>query len=58
VVIIELLTPDEAAKILKVNVRTVTNLIRSGELKGIKVGRIWRIREKDLEEYISRGGSL
>ena len=39
---------DVAAKILKVNVRTVTNLIRSGELEGVKVGRVWRIRESDL----------
>ena len=51
-VLTDLLTPDEAAKILKVNVRTVTNLIRAGELKGVKVGRVWRIREEDLQAFI------
>jgi len=51
-VIIDLLTPNEVAKILKVNVRTVTNLIRAGELKGVKVGRVWRIKEEDLQAFI------
>jgi len=53
-VLTDLLTPDEAAKILKVNVRTVTNLIRAGDLKGVKVGRVWRIREEDLEAFIDQ----
>jgi len=53
-VLTDLLTPDEAAKILKVNVRTVTNLIRAGELKGVKVGRVWRIREEDLQAFIDQ----
>lgn len=53
-VLADLLTPDEAAKILKVNVRTVTNLIRAGELKGVKVGRVWRIREEDLQAFIDQ----
>jgi len=54
-VLTDLLTPDEAAKILKVNVRTVTNLIRAGELRGVKIGRVWRIREEDLQAFIDQG---
>ena len=42
----ELLTPDEAAKILKVNVRTVTRMLNEGSLKGIKTKP-----GKDRDEY-------
>ena len=48
----ELLTPHEAAKILKVNVRTVTRMLNMGSLKGIKTNRLWRIQRSDLDNYI------
>ena len=44
----ELLTPEEAARYLRVNPQTVYRLLRSGALPGFKVGRQWRIREADL----------
>ncbi|MEM4625767.1 MAG: helix-turn-helix domain-containing protein [Candidatus Pacearchaeota archaeon] len=48
----KLYTPEEVAEILKVSVITVKKWLRSGELKGIKVGKFWRIREEDLEEFL------
>ncbi|MGI9953544.1 helix-turn-helix domain-containing protein [Moorellaceae bacterium AZ2] len=48
----ELLTPQEAAKILKVHLRTVYRFLRSGELPAAKIGDTWRIRPVDLEEFI------
>lgn len=48
-----LYTKEEVAKILKVGVETVRNLIwRSRTLRHCKIGGKVRIREKDLEEFI------
>lgn len=47
----ELLTMDEAAKILRVDYKTVYRLVRTGELPAGKVGRVYRIRRLDLEAY-------
>lgn len=47
-----LLTPEEAADILVVSPNTVRHWLRTGTLKGIKVGLQWRIRKSDLEEFI------
>ena len=52
-----LLTPEEVANKLAVSVKSVRNWLRQGKLKGIKVGRLWRIRESDLEEFLKMGES-
>ena len=36
---IEVLTVEEVAEILKVNIDTVRRLLRQGDLPGVKVGR-------------------
>ncbi len=48
----QLLTPVEAAARLKVSRLTVGDWLRSGKLKGVKVGRLWRVRESDLEAFL------
>lgn len=50
------LTPEEVADELRLHKRTVYNLLRSGELKGAKVGRVWRINRADLEAYLDPNG--
>ena len=49
-----LLTTQEVANILKVTVRTVYSLLEGGELQGVKVGRVWRVSEDDLQAFIAR----
>ncbi|MBE3142186.1 MAG: helix-turn-helix domain-containing protein [Thermoplasmata archaeon] len=44
----EYYTPEEASKILVVHLNTIYNWLRKGELKGFKIGGIWRIRKEDL----------
>jgi excisionase family DNA binding protein len=39
---------------LKVNPRTIYRLIKTGELPAIRVGRQWRFRRTDLDEWIDR----
>lgn len=50
----EVLTPVEVAEWFKVPVRTVLRLLRVGELKGVKVGKVWRIHRTSVEEYLDR----
>lgn len=49
-----MLTAEEVAEILRVSTMTVYRLIRSGELPAVRVGRSYRVREADLDEYLER----
>jgi len=48
------LTVEEAAERLGVEYKTVYRLVRGGQVPAGKVGRVYRIREEDLEEYFER----
>lgn len=52
-----LLTPEEVAEKLRVSRLTVMSYLRSGVLKGTKVGRLWRISEEDLSSFLARSKS-
>jgi len=45
---------EEAAKMLGVTARTVTRLAERGEIPGFRVGRLWKFRRRDIQEYIER----
>ena len=47
-----LLTPKQAAARLLVSEKAVLDWLRLGKLKGVKTGRQWRIRERDLEAFL------
>ena len=49
---------DEIADILKVTQRTIYNYIKSGSLKAIKIGKYWRIKHTDLEQFLATGTNL
>jgi len=46
-------TIKEVAELLKVSDGGVRKWLKTGKLKGIKLGRIWRIKKSDLEEFIN-----
>jgi excisionase family DNA binding protein len=48
----KLLTPEDAAKALLVKPETLRGWLRTGKLKGVKAGRLWRVRESDLEAFL------
>lgn len=50
--IARLLTVAEVANVMRVSRMTVYRLIRRGQLKAIRVGRNYRVREQDLNEYL------
>lgn len=50
----ELLTFTEAGKRLKVKRTRLYAMLRGGELRAAKVGKLWRISRSSIEEYLSR----
>jgi excisionase family DNA binding protein len=52
----EVLTADEAARLLRVSTKTILTLARDGVLPGEKVGRAWRFVRADLLEHVRGGG--
>ena len=49
-----LLTPAQVGERLQLTERTVYQWLRDGRLVGHKLGRLWRIRPEDLEEFLDR----
>ena len=45
------LTLAEVADVLRLNVRTVRELVRRRELSGRLVGRRWRFRREDVDAF-------
>lgn len=50
-----LLRVQEVAEAMRVSNMTVYRLIQAGELVATRVGRSYRIRERDVEAYLARG---
>ena len=48
----DILLPEEAMIELQIGKNAIYHLLSSGELKGFKVGRNWKIPRKSLDEYI------
>ena len=49
---LNLLTTDEVAEILKVHKVTIQRMCKAGKLKAAKLGKSYRIEKLDLEEFI------
>lgn len=48
----DILTIPEVADILKIGTSQTYKIVRSGQLKGFKEGKDWKIPQKCLIEYI------
>ena len=51
----KLLTVENTAKVLLVKPTTVREWLKAGKLKGMKMGRLWRVRESELEAFLREG---
>lgn len=49
-----LLTPDEAATVLRIGRTTIYALIKAGELQPLHIGRSCRLARAELERYVDR----
>jgi excisionase family DNA binding protein len=53
----EVMTTKEAAEYLRTTTDTVKRLARNGALPSAKLGRGWRFRKPDLDEWLRNGGT-
>ena len=51
---LETLTPNEIAKMLKLHPFTVARLAREGKIPAFKVGGVWRIERRKFERWIAQ----
>lgn len=49
---VKLLTTEQVADLLQVHPFTVLKYIKAKKLKALKLGRVWRIRESDVEKFL------
>src|SRR4051794_40134973 len=49
-----LLTPEEAARLLRIGRTTVYALMKTGDLRPVHIGRSCRLARAELERYVSR----
>ena len=49
-----LLTPEEAAEVLRVGRTTIYALMKAGDLRPVHIGRSCRISRAELERYVRR----
>ncbi len=50
---LEVLTLEEVAELLRVHTQTAKKLLETGELRGRKVGRQWRVTRAEVERYLA-----
>jgi len=46
---------EEVVEQLRVSKTTVYRLLRSGELEGVRIGHLWRVRPAAIVAYLRRG---
>lgn len=50
-------TPEEVANKLKIDITTVYRWVKEGRLKAIRVGRLLRIPESELQRFLGLDGN-
>lgn len=50
----EYLTPREVMDLLYIGKNTLYKLLNSGELKGFRIGKQWRVERSELRNYADR----
>jgi len=53
-----IVTVYDVCDMLLIGKNRVYELLESGELKGFKIGRVWKIPRESVEEYIRRRSGL
>ncbi len=49
----EFMTVSEVADLMRVSSMTVYRLIKAGEIRAARVGKSYRIRESDVDQYLA-----
>lgn len=53
----DLLLVEEVADILRCSRMTIYRLIRRGQLRAVRVGRNYRVRASDLNDFLAGGAA-
>jgi excisionase family DNA binding protein len=53
----EIMTTEEVAEYLRTSADTIRRLARRGDLPASKLGRNWRFRKRDLDDWLATGGT-
>jgi len=48
-----LLTPGQVARQLQVKERTVSEWLKTGRMRGVRVGRLWRVPEESVQAFLA-----
>ena len=48
----DLLTLREVADHFRITTATLRSLIGRGDIKAVKIGRLWRIRQTEIDRYM------
>lgn len=51
------LTSNQAAIVLQINRRTLTNMLDRGALRGVKIGKEWRVSRTELMRFVEGKGA-
>ena len=51
---VQAMKPEQAAQLLGVSRTTIYELLRSGELRSLRIGRSRRVTPRAIEEFVSR----
>lgn len=54
----DILTVPEVSELLCVGKNRVYSLLESGQLKGFRIGRIWKIPKESVELYVRENAKL
>jgi excisionase family DNA binding protein len=50
----DLLTVEQAAAKLQIAPKTLKDWLRAGRIKGVRLGKLWRVKERDLEAFVEQ----
>ncbi len=50
----EIMKFEEVMEYLNIGKSTLYNLLRNGEIKSFKIGKVWKIPRSSVEEYIRK----
>ena len=50
----EIMRFEEVMEFLNIGKNTLYTLLNSGEINAFKIGKVWKIPKKSVEEYVNR----
>lgn len=52
----DILTVEELCEVLRIGKNTAYKLLKNGEIKSIKIGKVYKIPKKCIRKYLEQNG--